>query len=300
MNKPSRLPLDKFIKNSRDLFKKLNSRERLVVVLLGVVVLTSAYVNFIYKPQQSRINVLRSQLRSLRSKILALNAQMPSVRQEKTSLDTEMQSLVEAKRKLSVLEAGLPTQTKIPALLGELVNLADEFNIDFVSIKPQAIKSEGGYSTLSIEMKFNSGFSDLVNYLHRLENIEQFLNTASIKMEKLKDNFDANANSTLVLSTYLGESASLTQDLGRIKELPKVELAKDPFTTPALAAAARTAESDLALSGIIWKGPQPTAIINDKVVKAGDEINGFIIKEIVENFVVLHKGQLKRVLMLEQ
>ncbi|MBF0122346.1 MAG: hypothetical protein HQL21_02920 [Candidatus Omnitrophica bacterium] len=54
------------------------------------------------------------------------------------------------------------------------------------------------------------------------------------------------------------------------------------------------------LSGILWKGGQPNAIINGQVVGAGSVVMGLTVQEIKENTVVLADGTRKLVLTLNK
>jgi hypothetical protein len=47
---------------------------------------------------------------------------------------------------------------------------------------------------------------------------------------------------------------------------------------------------DLKLQGILWDNREPQAIINNKVIKPGDEIGPYIVVEIKQRTVVLNDG----------
>ncbi|MBF0331023.1 MAG: hypothetical protein HQL17_03740 [Candidatus Omnitrophica bacterium] len=50
-------------------------------------------------------------------------------------------------------------------------------------------------------------------------------------------------------------------------------------------------KGDFILSGIIWSGSQPSAIINDEVIGVGDKIKNLTVKEIKEGTVTLSDGK---------
>ena len=56
--------------------------------------------------------------------------------------------------------------------------------------------------------------------------------------------------------------------------------------------------SELVLTGIVMEGAQPGALINDQILKQGDKISGFEVKEIRSNEVVLTRGLEKYTLKL--
>lgn len=59
-----------------------------------------------------------------------------------------------------------------------------------------------------------------------------------------------------------------------------------------------SASRDLSLSGIVWDKQNPTAIINDTIVKIGEEISGSTVVDIKEGYVVLNDGKENFVLKL--
>jgi len=68
---------------------------------------------------------------------------------------------------------------------------------------------------------------------------------------------------------------------------------RDPFT---VGTSAVELSGDLVLSGIIWDAKKPYCIINEKVVKVGDEISGYKVVEIKKDSVSVHAGDQIRVL----
>lgn len=68
---------------------------------------------------------------------------------------------------------------------------------------------------------------------------------------------------------------------------------RDPFT---MGTSAVELSGDLVLSGIIWDAKKPYCIINEKVVKVGDEISGYKIVEIKKDSVSVRAGDQIKVL----
>ena len=68
---------------------------------------------------------------------------------------------------------------------------------------------------------------------------------------------------------------------------------RDPFT---MGTSAVELSGGLVLSGIIWDAKKPYCIINDKVVKTGDEISGYKVVEIRKDSVSVRAGDQIKVL----
>lgn len=68
---------------------------------------------------------------------------------------------------------------------------------------------------------------------------------------------------------------------------------RDPFT---MGTSAVELSGDLVLSGIIWDAKKPYCIINERVVKAGDEISGYKVVDIKKDSVSVRAGDQIKVL----
>jgi len=78
---------------------------------------------------------------------------------------------------------------------------------------------------------------------------------------------------------------------------------RDPFALEAaqpkaLAEAGQNFAASLHVSGIVWDGARLRAVINDSVVKVGDELNGIRIVAIERDRVTVSKGTRRHVLRL--
>ncbi len=91
-----------------------------------------------------------------------------------------------------------------------------------------------------------------------------------------------------------------TRDQGTIgkwkEETQKIGVPRDPFSRQSVSAV--TARG-LSLSGIAWDQEDPTAIIDSRIVRMGDEIGGYVVTEIRKDTVVLNNGTENLELKLE-
>ena len=68
---------------------------------------------------------------------------------------------------------------------------------------------------------------------------------------------------------------------------------RDPFT---MGTSAAELSGDLVLSGIVWDAKKPYCIINEKVIKVGDEISGYKVMDIKKDSVSVRAGDQIKVL----
>jgi len=283
-------------------FNRLKTRQRTLVLFLAAAILFSFYYNAIYKPQSSALARVKTELTNVNNRLVKLKSQIPDIQKEKEALNAAKRNLDSLKTQLSSLELQLPTTGRIPQLLGELVRQAQGYSIDFVSIRPKTSKEKKEYAELSIEMKFNSTYSDFANYLNRLESLSQFLRATDIGMEEMKDGFRAESDVTLNLTTLLGETGETKPE--ELKESPQfaapLSIERNPFLSKFRPAQEGVKKEEFQLSGIIASGRTPTAIINNEVYKVGDIIGNKKVKQILSNMVILTDGRKSTVLTLER
>lgn len=73
---------------------------------------------------------------------------------------------------------------------------------------------------------------------------------------------------------------------GKLEELP---WGRCPFSGKAYASSGKPIV-DLKLTGIIWDEKTPEALINNKIVKAGDTFGNYVVIKIDRNSVILNNG----------
>ncbi len=65
---------------------------------------------------------------------------------------------------------------------------------------------------------------------------------------------------------------------------------RDPFSFSSSEQTNAMVASDLFLKGIVWNPDNPYAIINDRLLRAGDTIGGFKVEKVLQDSVVLENG----------
>ncbi len=295
------------IKNQGSYFNQMEPRTKILFFLLTAAVIFSASFKFFYKPQRAAANQLKHELSVLENKARALKAQIPDIASEEKLLEKERIAFNILKDDLRATEADLLTQDSIPGLLKGLLAQAGAQNIDFKLIKP--IKeskpveeaSQGAYERLNIELQFSALYSNLANYARQLEEGYPFVKTKSLIIEK-KDMQNAPIDITMYLSTLLmAGSAGEPRNVQRpILNVAPLAMKRDPFISASFVEAVVKEKKEYILSGIISKGKQPTAIIDNEVYKVGDRIDSSQIQRITANQVILKDGDETVVLTIKE
>jgi Tfp pilus assembly protein PilO len=286
-------------------FNALDKRQKLILALLVFALFFNFYVNKLVKPEFVKMRRLRAEAMRLDSQVDKLKAQIPDLGKEKLLLDQSLKDNRKLKDRLALLEKQLPVYSRIPQLLGVLVKEAQDYEVDLISVKPKGTKADQQYSRLDIEMQFNTTYYSLTNYLARLESLSQFLSTTDLVLEEPKEAFfEGGITTTMVLSTILSPSpptpGNLTQEPSPLADVKTVDVERNPFT-PQESVAGYVKKSKYNLSGITYSGDNSTAIINNKVYRIGEYLDKKrMIKQILNNMVIIYNGHSTEVLMLQR
>lgn len=282
-------------------FNRLQQQQRTLVLLFIAAILLSFYYNAVYKPQSTALRRAKTELQDVNNRLAKLKSQIPDIEKEREMLGAAKKRLDSLKTQLSALELELPTQGRIPQLLGELVRQATGYSVDFVSIRPRTSRGRKEYAELLIEIKFNTNYSNFTNYLNRLESLSQFLRATAITMEEMKDGFSGSSEVTLTLATLLGEA----EEVAKPEEIKEPEFAlpipieRNPFVSKFRPDLGTDKKKELRLSGIIARGKEPTVVIDNEVYRVGDAVGNKKVKQILPNMVILTDGRESTVLTLD-
>ncbi len=84
------------------------------------------------------------------------------------------------------------------------------------------------------------------------------------------------------------QGAQAPTTIAKLKEETRaLELKRDPFFKQVVASSVRGGPS---LSGIAWDQEEPTAIINERIARRGDTVDGYVVVDIQRDRVVLSDG----------
>lgn len=70
-----------------------------------------------------------------------------------------------------------------------------------------------------------------------------------------------------------------------------IDIKRDPFTFGLNQGAELDLGANLSLKGILWDEGNPSVVINESVLKTGDMVSGYTVKQILKDSVILQNGQ---------
>jgi len=287
-------------------FKKLNLKERRLSVLLLSAFLVSLYFTLFLKPNFKQIAALKEEDAQAAKRIQLLTAQFTQPAKTKNELVLFKEEINAIKLRTKEVENKLLGIEQVPQILNELIKCAQGLKIEFQSVKQNIEPGPGKeiFSHLNIDLKFESRYEEMLGYLCRIEKVSPFMKVEEVYLSQSKADPRNLVTSAIRLSALLSnaqkQQGELSAAAANLEVRPALKTAKSPFI-PAIKIGQVKAKA-LKLSGITCRSLQQdsTAIINDTVVRKGDEIQGYKVQSISQNEVVLSDGEEEYKLNMER
>lgn len=273
----------------------LNKRERILLGVSVFLLLFALYVRLIYRPTLKSFRESKKQSWDLKNRITSLSSQFANIDDEKKVLEQEKNNYQKLQKELDTYEDKLFSQAQLGNLLRKITESGAAHKLDFISIAPKKREAQELYLRFPVEVKLSSPYSSFLEYLKELEQISDVLKVKNLNIE-LDKAVSENPTVLIELSTVLSDRpASAGQ--AKVVSLPSEGVKLFTPDKPAPAASSAKLEG-VELNGIIWKGAEPTAIINNQIVKAGSNIGKKKVVEITQDSVILQEGDIKYTLKI--
>ncbi len=156
---------------------RLSSRDKLIVSVVLVMLLTFAGVMLLVVPQFRRVGNLNVEIRQTDDEI-----------QMAESLLTRRQSAKqEAARTEAVileLDNQVPAAPELPSLIVTLQDLANSAGLDFAQLSPAAApEAREGFSAVSVVMNVTGTWPDVIDLLERLPKVVRVVRVVNLSVQ---------------------------------------------------------------------------------------------------------------------
>jgi len=258
--------------------------------------------------QMVRLGKIRSEWKALGEQVKNVRAALPDLKKERDELDRQSSEVDLLEKETRGIEESMTSQEEIGRLLGALASQAEGLRVAFEAIK-QSLKENAEQATVSIDVAFVAPYEDLINYLRRVEQVSPFLKIARLEVAEPKEGMRAAGELVrIILETPLRDASKparprFSPKLSTVQKAPppeKITLSRSPFLarkTPSMEASKKRA--DIKVRGITLAGKASTAIVNDEVVRVGDEVSDLTVKKILPGTVVFSDGAESYAISLE-
>lgn len=292
--------------------KRAVLRQRALFILMLISAGLAFYFNVFLRPALTKISSLKKQKDELLKQERQMGAQSPDLDKAQGELEYLRRGLDELKLKADNIEKRLLPPDRVPLLVTEMIKRAQGLSLDFQSIKQKQEDLKMGFSGVRIELKYESSYEDAINYIKRAEEIFPFIKVEEIKLGQAKAesmNFiSVSLNLSAILAQSEGRGAELFTPLETIDKSASNKMSLTGFTPAAVVPGeklksgrniflsrlrnVKVKTGKFKLAGITYRGEGgiSSAIINDTIVKAGDEIEGHKVEKILLDSVVINDG----------
>jgi Tfp pilus assembly protein PilO len=184
-------------------FYKLSTRERILFALTTAAVFFALIV-YLLMPMVRNAKGLTAQTDTLKAEIDQGMTRIPPLRKQAEALRQGSQATGVSADVSGKAGDLFPGGSRLSALLEEMTRLARLRQVEFVSVRPDAIEDKGTYLQLTLQIDVQSRFRELADYLLMLENLPRAVIVKDLKVETRTDVSPA-VLGHLKTVTYLGK-----------------------------------------------------------------------------------------------
>ena len=175
------------------MFRRMTKREQKIFVFCVIVVIAFGGFQGIYKP-------LKAKNLELGSKILVLNKRL-----KKNSITVQKAKLMN-KSYDEFFDKFKQTKTNeqvMSSMIAEIEQVAAEMELIIADIKPKKVKQEEFYNRFSVSLTVNSGFSEIVHFIHQLQDEPHMFTVDQMRFDKASRRRSSTIKSRFILSKIL-------------------------------------------------------------------------------------------------
>jgi len=283
-------------------FQRLSLTERRLFIVFAFVILGSVYFNGFLKGTFKQIAALKKEYTENQKRSQALISDFPNLVQARGELQTLQQNIDRMRNQAADVESRLIGPDEIPQVLTELVKSAQGLSVDFQSIKQKTQQDKEGFSRFIVDCRFDASYENAASYIKRVERMSPLIKLTRVQLSPSKSDPRNLVNAALQLTTIMANTPTGKAQLlfSKPEDIKPLKISRNPLT-PRFGVADQIEGKAFKVMGITYrKSGISTAIINDTVVKVGDEVDRCRVESILPDSVVINEAGQSRVLKVER
>lgn len=147
-----------------------------LLILAGSLAIPIALFYFLYiQSALERNNILNQEIATLKEEVQKLEARKLQVERLKSE-NKELEKILEAAMQL------LPQKGQIPEVLSEISNLGSDFNLKFMTFKPEAEVQQDFYAVIPITLKIEGQFHNISSFFSKVIHLPRIVQINEYKM----------------------------------------------------------------------------------------------------------------------
>ena len=271
-------------------FKELKPVERRLLAALVIVVSGVMSYNMLLKPNIVKIAALQKQVREADAGLSGLSGSSPQAAQLSRELDDLTKNINSVKDRTKDTETKLLGEPDVPRLVNELIRCAQGLSINFASVAQKTDQDKSGLSRQFVTVKFDAGYAQMLNYLSKVESVSGFVRINEVNIIQSKDTGHSTVSAAITLSALLSNNPEAHGQINPCGAVtgPGSAVTRDPMAS-SVKVEKVVKKPNFKIIGITFSdtAAQSTAIINDNVVRQGEKVEGYTVKEIRRDSVLL-------------
>jgi type IV pilus assembly protein PilO len=167
-------------KNFFEKVEEIKMPIRIIILVGTVVLLTGAFIWFIYLPKTEVIESTTKSIEDLNGQLNRAKIErkkLPERRAEKAEVDAQFQEALNL----------LPNSKEIPKLLTNLSELANESQLDFPAFRPKSVRAREFYVEVPIAIEVKGSYHDIAVFFDRVGHMERIMNINNVSMKPVSD-----------------------------------------------------------------------------------------------------------------
>ncbi|HEY5599822.1 MAG TPA: type 4a pilus biogenesis protein PilO [Candidatus Manganitrophaceae bacterium] len=200
--------------------KSLTNTQKFISLVLILVIISGAFVWFIFIPKSAEISQFNEAINSLNNDI---NVHRTKARR----LEELIKENKELQRQLAELKEQLPPQAEVEILLKQVSELGGRTGLDFKLWKPAEKKQNpsGLYVEIPVNVEVAGGYHALGVFFDKISKLPRIVNVSNIKMGNAKIE-----KNKFLIQTSFSATAFASVDESAVQKLPEKGKAQNPPT----------------------------------------------------------------------
>ncbi len=154
---------------------KISLIQRILIFTGTIILLSGAFIWFLYIPKTSEI-------KELNSKIETLDREIRLAEHRARNLAKLEKEHAKVQKELRFALRLLPTKSEIPKLLKNITKLGNESNLEFLLFKPEKQVSKDFYVDIPVTMEVRGKYHDVAIFFDKIGKLERIVNVTDASM----------------------------------------------------------------------------------------------------------------------
>ncbi len=170
-------------------FFELESRQRIMVCALAVLMAFMGYWYFIYSGRSA-------ELAQLKTKIVTLRDQRDTKLKLVANLDEARSAVRELQAAVHRAEVQLPDKKEIPDLLSAISSAGRESGLEIMLFRQKPERFQDFYAEVPVDVLVRGNYHQVATFFDRVGRLDRIVNVSDISMKEPK-----NESSTMIINT---------------------------------------------------------------------------------------------------